>query len=80
MEIGHRDRGGYREANAPAQKSCQTISTWKPPQLGSDHNGRTDADQSSDDCSGEQPRLPCTVAQDGPHDSAEPCEDPGSDE
>jgi len=64
MEIGHCDRGGYREANAPTHKCCQTISTWKPLQLGSDQNGRPDADQSSDDCSGEQPGLPCTVAQD----------------
>jgi len=80
MKIGYGDRRSYREADASAQKSAQAIGEWKPAELGTKQNSRADADHSSDDCSAEQSRLPCSVAYHGSDHSPEARKGPRSDE
>ncbi len=64
MEIGHRNWGGYRKSDTPAEKCPQTIGHRKPPHLGTNQYRRADANHSSDQCSAEQSGLPRSVAQD----------------
>ena len=80
MQIDHGNWRGDREPNNPSDGRAAPILGREPLELGQTSYRRRDAEETSDDGSGEEPGFPCSVPKDGTDDGTEACQRPSSEE